>query len=521
MMSTTHYYKPGPIPLNFIMFSSPSRYVQRAAARLWAGCSSTWLAAVLVAATLLAAAPISRAIPSELPDIGDASATTLSPEQEARIGTLMMRHLRRNHQVLDDPELTQYIQSLGHQLSSYTGSDQPFTFFVVDDDTINAFAMPGGYIGVNAGLIVASESENELASVLAHEISHVTQHHLARSYEKANKMNLPMTAAVIAAILLGAHDPQAGQAALAASMAGSAQMQLDFTRANEQEADRVGIQLLAQSGFDPRGMAAFFERLQKETRYYGNGLPEFLSTHPVTTARIAEAEDRSAQYPHVTHRDSESYHAIKAILRVHESRDRNDLAERTADNIKSGRYNNLTEEQFTHALALQSIGQYPQAVTELQRLLKHSPGRIAFMKALADTQFMAGNQPEGLSIYRKGLDLYPGNTVLTLGYADTLLKAQQPMSAATLLQTYTRNNPTSIIGFQLLATAAAASGNDTGSHLAYAEYYALQSELHSAIDQLNLALKAKSNDFYLTSLIESRLQQLKQQEQQQKLDTVE
>src|SRR5512139_1126764 len=280
----------------------------------------------LLTAFLLTSANGVHAVSAELPDIGDASAVTLSPEQEARIGKQVMHKLYRANLINEDVALNQYIQNLGYRLSANSGADrQPFTFFIVNDPAINAFAMPGGYIGVNAGLIVASESENELASVLAHEISHVTQHHLARSYEKASKMSLPMTAAVIAAILLGSHDPQAGQAALMASIAGSAQMQLDFTRANEHEADRVGIQLLAQAGFDPRGMSSFFQRLQKETRYYGSGLPEFLSTHPVTSNRIAEAEDRAAQYPPVTLRNSDNYHTVKAQLRIFLSHDVDEL----------------------------------------------------------------------------------------------------------------------------------------------------------------------------------------------------
>lgn len=486
------------------------------------GLRARCLAGVLLLLAALATPPLLWAA-TELPDIGDASATTLSPEQEARIGKLMMRNLRRAHLIISDqPGVTQYIQSLGYQISANSGADrQPFTFFVVDDDAINAFAMPGGYIGINAGLIVASQSENELASVLAHEISHVTQHHLARSYEKASKMNLPMTAAVIAAIILGAHDPQAGQAALAASIAGTQQMQLDFTRANEHEADRVGIQLLAQAGFDPRGMAEFFERLQKETRYYGSGLPEFLSTHPVTSTRIAEAQDRSAQYPPVSRRDSDNYHAVKAQLRVRLSRDLNDLASRTADNLRSGRYSDLTEEQFTHALALQALGQYPAALTALQQLLKQAPGRIAYIQALADTHLKAGNSAQAVSIYRQGLDLYPENPLLTLAYSRALLQTHQPGQAAELMQGFTRNFPRQLDGFQLLAEAETALDHEAASHVAFAEYYALQDELHSAIDQLSLALKTKPNDFYLTSRIEARLQQLQQLAQQEKLEAME
>ncbi|HEY0722194.1 MAG TPA: M48 family metalloprotease [Gammaproteobacteria bacterium] len=463
-----------------------------------------------------------QAATGELPDMGDASATSLTPEQEARIGKQMMRSLRRANLVNDDAELNQYIQSLGYRLAATSGDvRQPFTFFIVNDPAINAFAMPGGYIGINAGLIVASESENELASVMAHEISHITQRHLARGYEKASSMNLPMTAAVIAAIILGAHDPQAGQAALAASIAGSQQMQLDFTRANEHEADRVGIQLLAQAGFDPRGMAAFFQRLQKEMRYYGNGLPEFLSTHPVTTTRIAEAEDRASHYPPVNLHNSDSYYTTRAQLRVLLSHDVNELTPKIRDNIEKGRYGNLSEERFALALALQATGKYPEARTLLQSLLKQSPGRIAYLHALAQTEIRAGKIKEALELYHGALDLYPGNIELTLSYAAALLQANQPGKAAEQMLAFTRTHPQMAQGFRLLAQAQSALGNEAASHEAYAEHYALHDEYHSAIDQLNLARLVKGSDFYQMSRIEARLTQLQQLEQQQKLDAME
>lgn len=488
---------------------------------IWQGLGHATVTLLLVLLMLLRPAPLPAA-PSELPDIGDASAVTLSPEQEARIGRQMMRSLRRAKLVNEDPALSHYIQDLGYRLAVHSGAErQPFTFFIVNDPSINAFAMPGGYIGVNAGLIVASQSENELASVVAHEISHVTQHHLARSYEQASRMNLPMTAAVIAAIILGAHDPQAGQAALMASMAGSQQMQLDFTRANEHEADRVGIQLLAQAGYDPRGMSSFFQRLQKETRYYGSGVPEFLSTHPVTSTRVAEAQDRAAQYPPVSPPPSDNYHAAKARLRLLQSRDIDDLIKRTRDNLDRGRYSHLTEEQFTLALALQASGNHNEARSLLQKLLKQAPGRIAYLHALAETEALAGNLQEALRLYRRGLDLYPGNTELTLSYAKNLIQANQAGTAIDLLQEFTRAQSDNPAGFKVLAEAQNAAGHEAASHAAFAEYYALHDEFHSAIDQLNLALLVKDKDFYHTARIEARLAQLQQLEQQQKLDMME
>ena len=199
----------------------------------------------------------------DLPNLGDASGQIISPKQDKELGAYFMRQVRQAGMVLDDVETTSYLETLGHKLAIH--SENPgygFTFFMVNDASINAFAGPGGYIGANVGLFLSAESESELAGVMAHEIAHVTQRHLARAFEAQDRMSLPTTAAILAAILIGATaDPSAGAAALTAASAAGMQRQINFTRANEKEADRVGIQTLADAGFDPYGMPAIFLRL--------------------------------------------------------------------------------------------------------------------------------------------------------------------------------------------------------------------------------------------------------------------
>jgi len=198
----------------------------------------------------------------ELPNLGDASGQVISPKQDKELGAYFMRQVRQAGMVLDDAETTAYLQALGHKLAIH--SENPgygFTFFMVNDTSINAFAGPGGYIGANVGLFLAAETESELAGVMAHEIAHVTQRHLARAFQAQERMSLPTTAAIIAAIVIGAAaDPGAGAAALTAASAAGIQAQINFTRSNEKEADRVGIQTLADADFDPYGMPGFFER---------------------------------------------------------------------------------------------------------------------------------------------------------------------------------------------------------------------------------------------------------------------
>ncbi|MGM0593714.1 MAG: M48 family metalloprotease [Pseudomonadota bacterium] len=452
-----------------------------------------------------AAAPQER---HALPEMGDSSATLLSREEEMRIGAEMMRQLRRNGMVVDDPVVSQYIESVGRNLAASAVTDRNhFHFFVVDAPSINAFAMPGGYIGVHSGLILASESESELAAVLAHEIAHVTQHHIARSVEKANQMNLPVTAAVIAAILLGGGDPQVAQAALATSLGASSQMQLDFTRSNEKEADRIGMQLLATTDFDPRGMGGFFGKLQAQSRYYGKGVPEFLRTHPVTISRIAEAEDRARQYPASERNDSIHYHLSKARLRLQlaESLDRLSK-ELEAEQPATPRAREANS--YLRALITLQQKQFDQARKALLALRREHPDRITYMLTLGELEHSQQRYARAQAVYQEGLEQYPANPQLTLALARTLLADGEIEKARSHLESLLRER-NQREGYRLLAKLEAQSGNRAASHLAQAEYLYLSGELHSAIDQLNSAQRIDPLPHYYATRIESRLEQIK------------
>jgi len=251
----------------------------------------------------------------DLPDIGDSSGSAVSPEFERRLGKAFMRSVRQHAAIVDDPEVEGYIESIGYKLAANSDNNSlAFTFFVVDSPDINAFAAPGGVIGVNSGTILNSRSESELAGVLAHEIAHVIQRHMARQFERAGQFSLPSTAALLGAILLAVVSPQAGQAALAVVTGVSIQSQINFTRTNEEEADNVGIQLLARSGYDPQGMPSFFERLQQKSQFYQGNAPEYLRTHPLTTSRIADSKARASRYKHVNYVNTANYELIRSKI---------------------------------------------------------------------------------------------------------------------------------------------------------------------------------------------------------------
>jgi beta-barrel assembly-enhancing protease len=468
------------------------------------------LGTVLCHFILLAVSPL-KAGDIELPEIGDRSGVGISPEEERNIGQAFMRSLRSTVTLIEDPEITTYIQSLGYRLVA--NSDNPgqeFTFFVVQDPSINAFAAPGGYIGVHSGLIENSRSESELAAVLAHEIAHITQRHLARAFEQRRRLSLPMTAALVAAIILGTQSPDAGLAGLIASQAGAAQLQINFTRSNEKEADRVGMQTLVRAGFDPFAMPAFFERLQQASRYYGARPPEFLSTHPVTTNRIADALGRAETLQPKPIKDRLQYHLMRAKSQVLAS----DNPERILQQFTQARaaeskdWQSKAATRYGYALALIETGQPSEARREILELLEADGDNLAYRLALAQAETAAGRFETAFKIYADAQALYPDDYAVIINYANALLQGRRPQAAGELLrrqvQAGTRTGPI----YRLLAQAHGDAGNQAEAHRWLAEYYYYYGQTEMAIKQLQLANKNVGSDFYERSKIEARLRQL-------------
>jgi predicted Zn-dependent protease len=463
--------------------------------------------AVLVLAAMLARVPVAGA-QIQLPDFGDSSSNVFSRADEKAIGEAFMRAIRSNLTVIDDPEVEQYIQWIGYRIVSESDYQNiGFTFFVLADDAINAFAAPGGYIGVNSGLITASDSESELASVLAHESAHVTQRHIARSIELADRTNIPAIAGLIAAIIIGTQNSQAGAAAAAAVAGGRAQKQIDFTRANEKEADRVGMQLLENAGFDPRAMPSFFEKLQSASRYYRRP-PEFLSSHPVTTSRIADTRGRAERYPYRQYRDGLSYSLVKAKLRARLEFEPKEAVRYFRDLIDDGRYSSLPAAKYGLAISLERAGRPREANEILRELVKKHPDRMSFRAALGENEFRAGDLNEALRIFAEGLGVFPDNKILIRGYAKALIQAGQGRRALDVVESYGRLHDLDAALYRIRAQAFQLVGNSAESHISLAEHYYQNGELGAAIHQLELASRVSDNDFYRSSRIEARLQEL-------------
>lgn len=446
-----------------------------------------------------------------LPDIGEAGANVVTPEEEAQIGEGILQQLRRAGKLTVDPLLLDYLQSLGYKLAAGAPAARyDFHFFLVNDPTINAFALPGGYVGVNDGLILAARDESELAAVLAHEIVHVTQRHHFRGED--NSSNLAMTAALIAAVLLGGNS-QVGEAAMASAAANSIESRLRFTRSNEQEADRIGIGMLAQAGFDPTAMPRFFERLQQNARLYGPEAPEFLRTHPVTSDRIADSRSR-AQQLHTSgppHKDSLGFELMRARLQVMTADTPADAVQRFQKALKDGSTPRKDVARYGLALALLKDARPAAARPYADALLRDDPQRIAYVVLKARTEEQAGDGAAARKVYHDALALMPDNPALTYYYAQALLEGGKAQTARDLLQAFVYKRHAGPEYYRLLAQAEADSGHPAQSHAAQAEYHYLNGELHPAIEQLELALKQPDLDFYTSSRIEARLSRFREE----------
>lgn len=429
-----------------------------------------------------------------------------------------MRTLRRSMTFAEDPVVAEYLGAIGQRIvAASDAAGQAFSFFVVDDPTINAFAGPGGHIGVNAGLILATDTESELAAVLAHEVAHVSQHHLARTAEMSSQLSIPTLAAMLAAAVLASQGGgQAGQAALATVMAGSTQLQLDFIRGNEQEADRVGIQALERSGFDPRAMPGFFERLQAASRYDVGTLPEFLRTHPVTESRIADARNRAEQRSYRQYQDSLGYHLARVRLKIRTLRNPHQAVTELGQALKNGQYRNPAAAHYGYALALLAARDYSQAKTEIDRLLVADPERIPYLVTRADIELAAGHSEAAIKIYHDGLRLYPGNSSLTISAAQALLQTGRSREARDQLRSYVKEHPGDPALYKLLARAEGEAGGNTAAREAVAEYLYLTGETRGAIAELRKAIADSQLDFYTGSRLDARLKELEEEWEREK-----
>lgn len=448
----------------------------------------------------------------KLPELGSPSDQYLTPADEIRLGREFMLSVRKSTPVMDDPLVSEYIQSLGQKLLKESEAiGQDFDFFVIEQPEINAFAGPGGHIGIYSGLILATQSESELASVIAHEIAHVTQKHLLRAFDAANQMSGKTAALLLAAILVGAvGSPDAGIAMATGVQANAIQEQINFTRSNEEEADTVGIRILAKSNYDPRAMPVFFERLTHASRLYESGIPEILRTHPVTTNRIADALGRAETYPYKQYPGELSYFLTREALRVRSFKEPTEAVKHFATGLHEGRHLNQEAHEYGYALALSADHQYQKADQVIEKLLKKRPEQAEYVLASAKFTKELKKPGKALRILDTYYSLMPENYPISIAYIEELTENSDFAKARQVTQQILSLHEDDPKLYRLLSKIEQLDGRKAESHRMLAEAYVASGEFQPAIQQLEIALKeVDPPDFYETSKIESRLQRLR------------
>lgn len=443
--------------------------------------------------TLLAAMAFAsgvRADEMNLPDMGSPASAILSQNEEARLGAAIMRSIRNSGMVVEDPLMTEYVNEVGNKIAAQTNDgDIDFTFFIVDDPRINAFAIPGGYIGVHTGLLEATRNEDELAGVLAHEVAHVTQRHIARAIHANSRQSILSTAIMLGALIAGAAGggSEVAQAGAAIAQGTAAQSQINFTRSNEYEADRVGIASLADAGFDPYGMASFFEVMSRQRPTDpDHRVPEFLRTHPVTSARIAEARNRARDYAPVRTDDSIGYGIAKIRAIVMQF----DTPGEAVAYFENRPYQNQNDiERYGRMLAYLRDGKGFAALDIIEYLIESDPKVIAYHIALGDTYMALNRHDDAIAAFEHALALFPRNVPLVIAYSEKLLELGRAELAHEILLDLLNNVPPTPEQVRLIARAASEAGESAESLSYLAEYRLMIGDLVGGIQYLQQALR--------------------------------
>jgi len=469
---------------------------------------STHLARTLLLLSLLGNPPLQAQV--NLPVLGDSLSGTISTQQEYEFGREFLRSVRQRTPSLNDPLIAEYIASLTFKLAVVSElSDHRLEFVLIDSDQLNAFAAPGGIVGVNAGLFLYARNEGQFASVIAHELAHISQRHYARSVQQARNSTLPNMAGLLASLVIAATmGGEAGQAALMTTQAMGVENQLRFSRSHEEEADRIGIRNLVSAGFDPNDMAGMFEQMLR-ARGLSRRQPEFLSTHPLDENRIADSRNRANTYPPVAHVQNSEYLLMRQRVLVHYA---SDMAAEIDERQRALPQLNGSEAdaaRYGIALAQLKSGRTVQASESLDVLLQKEPARITYVMLAADIARTAGDYSRALDIIERNLRINPSNHPLTMAYATTLTQAGRFEEAAVVLEKHGINHPNNMQLWYDLAEVQGQAGNISKVHQARAEYFITIGDFARARDQLNFALGLEK-DPLVTARMRQRLDYIRE-----------
>ncbi len=467
-------------------------------------------AAVALLSSMAFAASAATSDELKLPNLGESSTSLFSADFEHQLGRAWLRIFRNQVSTMDDPLLYEYLEDLIYRLVIHSQlEDRRIELVVVDNPTINAFAVPGGVLGIHNGLMVHAQTEDELATVLSHELAHLSQRHFSRGVEfQKNQRPLNLAAMLAGFILMATAGGDAGMAALSAAQAAAQDSALRYSRGNEQEADRVGMLTLVEAGMDPHAAPVMFERMLQASRYFGSDrIPEFMRTHPLSESRIADARNRAREYPKQIRPTKLDYQLMRARVINSLAKTPEEAIQRFRGDL-SGAPRSRKASRYGLVLALTDAGRTDEASLELDSIWSVNPTKLEYIIADAEVD-MARNRPElAAKKLAAELKLSPGNHPLTMTYATALMENQQSHIAAEVLVEHSKKKPNDPALWYLLAEIQGLSGNIVGLHQARAEYFMLVGVLDQAEKQLTYALKLTGNDYLTTAKINHRLQNI-------------
>jgi predicted Zn-dependent protease len=449
-----------------------------------------------------------------LPDLGDVTASRYSAQQEHDLGRMWLKMFRNSVKTINDPLMQDYIESLLYQLVSNSElKDRRLEAVVVDNPTINAFAVPGGVIGVHSGLFLNTDNEAQLAGVLAHEIAHISQRHFTRSLDKSAQSTIPTLAGLLAGIILAATaGADAGIAAITATQAAALDSQLRFSRQNEQEADRLGMETLVKTGMDPSAVPAMFENMNNSLRYARSKPPEFLLTHPLTESRVSDSKNRARQYPRRVYTDNLNFQLLKMRATLFHSHN----AEDQLKNWSEPQSVNGEAYRYGVVIALIKLERWDEAREKLAPLLSDGGNRIIYRIAEADILIGEKDIDQAIALLSRLLAITPGNHPYTMLLAEALQDANRYDEADLLLSKQTHERPEDPNLWYQLAEVRGLAGNIFGVHVARAEYFILVGQFERAKQQLRYAYKRTGRNHIEQSRIRQRLKDIADMEEKLK-----
>ncbi|VUD68251.1 Beta-barrel assembly-enhancing protease [Thalassocella blandensis] len=452
-----------------------------------------------------------------IPELGDASSGIISPRQEYELGQKWLRMYRARVPTTKDPFLQIYTENLIRRLATYSElRDKRLDILVVDNPTLNAFAVPGGIVGVHTGLFTHAETEDQFSSVLAHELAHLSQRHYARTLEQQKNNAIPNMAALLASILIAATaGGDAGMAAIYASQSMALDQQLRFSRQMEQEADRIGMETMVKSGNNPYAMSEMFESMLRASRFYRRP-PEFLLTHPLTESRVADTQQRALKFDKKYYAPSQDYQLVKIRAELLHEANVNFAIRKYETEIEGHKYDKDSA-RYGLVLAYSKARRFEDAQKALAPLLKQAPDNLYYAIEQAQIDAELEHYDIAKKRFQELLTSYPNYHPLVIRYAETLMQAGDYKACAALLKEHSKRRPTDDYVWYLLAEVNGLVGNIFEVHTARAEYFSLNGLYDKAIIQLKNALRLVEKDQQMQAVIEQKLKEVRRLREETKM----